>query len=98
MNPQVYSWTDYWDGALQKGQGSLPKCILRLMEAARDNDRHCFAVEARALPHLELAVAYMVFQRVEELHRMESKLVPVADAIASLVAMLVSEEAQRNFA
>ena len=98
MNPQIYSWTDYWEGALEKGQGSLPQCILRLMEAARDNDRHCFAVEARSLPHLELAVAYMVFQRVEALHRQERELVPVADAIAGLVAMLVSEEAQRNFA
>lgn len=98
MNPQVYSWTDYWDGALEKGQGALPACILLLMEAARDNDKHRFGVEARALPHLELAVAYMVFQRVEELHRQDQDLVPVADAIASLVAMLVSEEAQRNFA
>ena len=67
MQVAFYDWTTYWSGALRKGQGALPLCVLRLIEAARDDDADCFAEEARDLPSLELAVAQMIFERIEEL-------------------------------
>lgn len=98
MRPAVYDWTTYWNGALAKGQAVLPPSVLRLIEAARDDDPEVFEWEASALPQLELTVARMVFQRVEELHRRELGLERVADAIEELVDVLLCEEARRNAA
>jgi hypothetical protein len=98
MRPVIYDWTTYWNEALARGQNILPTSVLRLIEAARDDDPDSFAAEAGALPQLELQVAHMVFHRVEELHRKEHALGPVADAIAVLVQVLASEEAKRNAA
>jgi hypothetical protein len=98
MKPTIYDWTLYWDTALEKGQGCLPTSVLRLIEAARDYDSDGFAAEAEDLPQLELAVAHMVFHRVEELHRKERALSCYADAIGALVQLLANEEARRNAA
>lgn len=98
MQVAFYDWTTYWTGALKKGRGALPMCVLRLIEAARDDDAECFADEARDLPYLELAVAQMIFERIEELHREEPGLERAANAIGELVDLLVTEEARRNAA
>jgi hypothetical protein len=98
MQVAFYDWTTYWTGALKKGQGSLPDCVLRLIEAARDDDYEDFAAEARGLPYLELTVAQIIFERIEELHREEPGLKHAAEAVSELVDMLVSEEARRNAA
>ena len=98
MQVSFYDWTTYWSGALEKGRGSLPSCVLRLIEAARDDDADLFADEATDLPYLELAVAHMFFERIEELHREYPGLTRAADAIGDYVELLVSEEARRNIA
>jgi hypothetical protein len=98
MQVAFYDWTTYWTGALEKGQGSLPRCVLDLLEAARDDDYEDFAAQARSVPYLELTVAQIIFERIEELHREEPGLDRPAEAIAELVDMLVSEEANRNAA
>ncbi|MCK5447377.1 MAG: hypothetical protein KAJ43_04500 [Gemmatimonadetes bacterium] len=98
MQVAFYDWTTYWTGALEKGQGSLPHCVLRLIEAARDDDYEDFAAEARGLPYLELTVAQIIFERIEELHRDEPGLKHAAEAVSELVDVLVSEEARRNAA
>jgi len=98
MQVAFYDWTTYWAGALEKGRGALPLCVLRLIEAARDDDSEGFAEEASCLPYLELAVAQMIFERIEELHREEPGLERAAAAIGDLVELLVSEEARRNAA
>jgi hypothetical protein len=98
MQVAFYDWTTYWTGALEKGQGSLPSCVLQLLEAARDDDYEDFAAQARSIPYLELTVAQIIFERIEELHREEPGLDRPAEAIAELVDMLVSEEANRNAA
>ena len=98
MQVAFYDWTTYWTGALRKGQGALPACVLRLLEAARDDDIECFAEQASDLPTLELAVAQVIFERIEELHRDEPGLERAASAIGELVDLLVSEEARRNAA
>ena len=90
MQVAFYDWTTYWTGALEKGQGSLPRCVLDLLEAARDDDYEDFEAQARSIPYLELTVAQIIFERIEELHR--------AEAIAELVDVLISEEARRNAA
>ncbi len=98
MRVSFYDWTTYWTGALEKGQGSLPLCVLHLLEAARDDDYEDFAALARSMPYLELTVAQVIFERIEELHRDEPGLDQPAEAIAELVDLLVSEEARRNAA
>lgn len=98
MQVAFYDWTTYWDGALEKGQGSLPRCVLHLLEAARDDDYEDFAAQARSIPYLELTVAQVIFERIEELHREEPGLDRPAEAIGELVDLLVSEEANRNAA
>ncbi|MBT8477607.1 MAG: hypothetical protein KJO06_01725 [Gemmatimonadetes bacterium] len=98
MQVAFYDWTTYWTGALEKGQGTLPPCVLYLLEAARDDDYEDFAAQARSIPYLELTVAQVIFERIEELHREEPGLDRPAEAIAELVDMLVSEEANRNAA
>jgi len=98
MQVAFYDWATYWTGALEKGQGSLPSCVLQLLEAARDDDIDDFEAQARAIPYLELTVAQMIFERIEELHREEPGLDRPAEAIARLVDVLISEEARRNAA
>ena len=98
MQVAFYDWTTYWTGALEKGQGSLPSCVLRLLEAARDDDYDDFAAQAHSIPYLELTVAQIIFERIEELHREEPGLDRPAEAIGELVDMLVAEEANRNAA
>jgi len=98
MQVAFYDWTTYWTGALEKGQGSLPSCVLHLLEAARDDDIDDFEAQARAIPYLELTVAQVIFERIEELHREEPGLDRPARAIARLVDVLISEEARRNAA
>lgn len=98
MQVAFYDWTTYWTGALEKGQGSLPLCVLQLLEAARDDDYEDFEAQARSIPYLELTVAQMIFERIEELHREEPGLDQPARAIGELVDMLISEEARRNSA
>ncbi len=98
MQVSFYDWTTYWTGALEKGQGSLPLCVLHLLEAARDDDYEDFVAHARSMPYLELTVAQVIFERIEELHRDEPGLDQPAEAIAELVDLLVSEEARRNAA
>jgi hypothetical protein len=98
MQVSFYDWNTYWTGALEKGQGSLPLCVLHLLEAARDDDYEDFVAEARSMPYLELTVAQVIFERIEELHRDEPGLDQPAEAIAELVDLLVSEEARRNAA
>ena len=98
MQVAFYDWTTYWTGALEKGQGSLPRCVLDLLEAARDDDYEDFEAQARSIPYLELTVAQIIFERIEELHREEPGLDRPAEAIAELVDVLISEEARRNAA
>lgn len=98
MQVSFYDWNTYWTGALEKGQGSLPLCVLHLLEAARDDDYDDFLAQARSMPYLELTVAQVIFERIEELHRDEPGLDQPAEAIAELVDLLVSEEARRNAA
>jgi len=98
MQVAFYDWTTYWTGALEKGQGSLPSCVLQLLEAARDDDYDDFAAQASSIPYLELTVAQIIFERIEELHREEPGLDRPAEAIGELVDMLVAEEANRNAA
>lgn len=98
MQVAFYDWTTYWTGALEKGEGSLPRCVLQLLEAARDDDFEDFAAQARSMPYLELTVAQVIFERIEELHREEPGLDYAAEAISDLVDVLVSEEARRNAA
>ena len=98
MQVAFYDWTTYWTGALEKGQGSLPSCVLHLLEAARDDDYEDFAAHARSIPYLELTVAQVIFERIEELHREEPGLGRPAEAIGELVDLLISEEANRNAA
>jgi hypothetical protein len=98
MQVAFYDWTTYWTGALEKGQGALPRCVLRLLEAARDDDYEDFAAQARSIPYLELTVAQVIFERIEELHREEPGLDRAAEAISDLVDTLVAEEARRNSA
>jgi hypothetical protein len=98
MQVAFYDWETYWTGAVEKGQGSLPRCVLHLLEAARDDDYDDFAAQARSIPYLELTVAQVIFERIEELHREEPGLDEAAEAIAELVDMLISEEARRNSA
>lgn len=98
MQVAFYDWTTYWTGALEKGQGSLPSCVLHLLEAARDDDYEDFAAQARSIPYLELTVAQVIFERIEELHREEPGLDRPAEAIGELVDLLISEEANRNAA
>lgn len=96
MQVGFYDWTTYWSGALEKGQDSLPPSVLRLLAAARDDDMRVFAREAHDLPYLELAVAQILFERIEYLHRQEPGLETAADAVRSLLELLISEEASRN--
>jgi len=98
MQVAFYDWTTYWTDAVEKGQGSLPRCVLHLLEAARDDDYDDFAAQARSIPYLELTVAQVIFERIEELHREEPGLDHAVEAIGELVDMLISEEARRNAA
>ncbi len=98
MQVGFYDWTTYWSGALEKGQDSLPPNVLRLIEAARDDDLADFTAEAHDLPYLELTVAQMVFARIEHLHRQEPGLERAANAVGDLLDILITEEATRNMA